>query len=329
MRCAKSATRVALIGLALSVGPAKAPAQTFFQKLFGMAFGSSAKSEGGDAGASRPVPSLGTFSRTSPYGSPDYRSYPDQDYSDYDEDGAYRTLCVRMCDGFYWPVSSRASRQRFYGDARRCEESCDGEARLFYLPRSSDDIAGMVDLQGRTYGRLPMAFAYRKALVNGCTCKPMPWSASELARHAHYGLVERLERERTEAAERQAAAPEAQHDAVAKTEAVAAVETPMVVAELPSEVSAYTGLPVASATPSPAAVAHEETSAEDGAEMPVLGSHAVPGFATVALLTVPGDKSVSRQSPRARGIRTASQQPAGLSSFFGLFWGPAKPVRRH
>ena len=42
-----------------------------------------------------------------------------------DEKGyGYRTLCVRSCDGFYFPISSVASRSRFGLDADLCRASC-------------------------------------------------------------------------------------------------------------------------------------------------------------------------------------------------------------
>jgi hypothetical protein len=51
----------------------------------------------------------------------------------------------------------------------------------------------MVDLAGRKYAELPHAFAYRKKLVQDCTCKPTPWSAEELARHQSYADKEAIE----------------------------------------------------------------------------------------------------------------------------------------
>lgn len=97
----------------------------------------------------------------------------------------YRTLCVRHCDGYYWPVSNAVSRSRFYRDADACRESCSAEASLYYHPvdGGTDD---MVDLMGRSYASLPAAFQYRKSLVHGCTCRPQPWSESEFERHRAY-----------------------------------------------------------------------------------------------------------------------------------------------
>jgi hypothetical protein len=102
----------------------------------------------------------------------------------------YRTLCVRMCDGFYYPMSNGVRRERLYRDNRACMQGCDGEARLFYYPTTGGSVETMVDLAGRSYASLPNAFRYRKTLVEGCACKPAPWSAEEAARHQGYAAGE-------------------------------------------------------------------------------------------------------------------------------------------
>ncbi len=98
----------------------------------------------------------------------------------------YRTLCVRLCDGFYFPISDSVRRGRLYHDNRACQQRCDGEARLFYYPSDGGSVETMVDLAGRSYQSLPNAFRYRNALVAGCACKPAPWSPEAAARHQGY-----------------------------------------------------------------------------------------------------------------------------------------------
>ena len=61
---------------------------------------------------------------------------------------AYRTLCVRLCDGFYFPMSNGVRRDRLYRDNRACMQRCDGEARLFYYPATGGSVETMVDLAG-------------------------------------------------------------------------------------------------------------------------------------------------------------------------------------
>ncbi|HRD74576.1 MAG TPA: DUF2865 domain-containing protein, partial [Hyphomicrobiaceae bacterium] len=109
--------------------------------------------------------------------------------------GAYRTVCVRLCDGFYWPLSYATSRSNFWKDASRCRASCGEDAQLFYLPNTAEP-AEMVDLTGRAYTKLPTAFKYRKTLVENCKCKPEPWAASEAARHKAYADAAEAEESR-------------------------------------------------------------------------------------------------------------------------------------
>lgn len=112
--------------------------------------------------------------------------------------GSFRTLCVRTCDGYYFPISSAATRDDFLIDQNRCSAACGSEARLFYVPASRPDIDNALDISGRPYSALPKAFLYRKSLVNGCSCRAAPWSEAELARHRRYAEVEERLRPRTD-----------------------------------------------------------------------------------------------------------------------------------
>ncbi len=171
---------------ALMIVPAgTASAQGFFQNFFGM--------------FSQPKPQPQAQPRALP--PPDYRQRPQPGWNRAEEieaaprsrnsprSGQYRTLCVRMCDGFYWPINFRSSRDNFYQEANRCKSSCASPARLFYHDNTSGDPGTMIDLAGRAYSRLPTAFQYRKTRIPGCTCKPEPWSQSEINRHAGYAAA--------------------------------------------------------------------------------------------------------------------------------------------
>ena len=104
----------------------------------------------------------------------------------HERSGPVRTLCVRMCDGFYFPISSAASRSELARDADKCSALCSTEASLFYYSAAGGGIDTMVDLMGRAYTSLPNAFKYRKTLVRGCQCRPQPWTEAELQRHRGY-----------------------------------------------------------------------------------------------------------------------------------------------
>ncbi len=98
----------------------------------------------------------------------------------------YRTLCVRLCDGYYFPISTKTTRLGLDTDADRCMASCDGEARLFFHANPGGDVASARDFTGLMYEALPNAFKYLKTRVSGCSCRPAPWSVEETARHRTY-----------------------------------------------------------------------------------------------------------------------------------------------
>jgi hypothetical protein len=103
--------------------------------------------------------------------------------------GGYRTVCVRTCDGYYWPISANVSRSKFYRDADICRSSCGTEAKLYYQSADAGDAKSLIDLQGRPYTRTQTAFMHRKLRMEGCACKPDPWSQAELDRHYQYAVA--------------------------------------------------------------------------------------------------------------------------------------------
>src|SRR5581483_123613 len=141
--------------------------------------------------ARAPPPRFGASARN-PYQS--RRRDPSFFGDDEDDDrprlsGAYRTVCVRLCDGYYFPISFAVTPERFAHDRGVCESSCSGQGRLFVqrsLDGSADDMA---DLQGRPYRQLPTAFRYRSEYVPSCKCQPHPWEAASLDRHRAYALA--------------------------------------------------------------------------------------------------------------------------------------------
>lgn len=142
------------------------------------------------------------------------------------DNGRYRTLCVRTCDGFYFPIGDGVGRERLNRDARTCEARCDGEARLYYYPVNGGSPETMVDLAGRPYAQTQTAFLYRKTLVQGCSCKPAPWSAESAARHRGYKEDDRMLAEMRESERRYAGRPEGDIDAYLMRENDAPQQSP-------------------------------------------------------------------------------------------------------
>lgn len=109
----------------------------------------------------------------------------DGDYSG----GRYRTICVRLCDGYFFPISNAASSGSFRSDLARCEQTCGGTpVRLFVHPTSTETNEDMQDLNGMPYRRLKTAFRFRSTFDAGCKCTAHPWEQQATDRHRLYAL---------------------------------------------------------------------------------------------------------------------------------------------
>jgi hypothetical protein len=160
-------------------------AQSFFERLFG-------------TGDPRPSQPIASEQRRSPVGvrverQPDERAVrePRALREETATSGDHvQSMCVRTCDGFYWPVRFPVARGELKDDARICESTCGTQAKLYTRAGPGVEAEEMKDADGVSYGASATAFAYRRGLVNGCACRPMPWSVSERARHEGYALAE-------------------------------------------------------------------------------------------------------------------------------------------
>jgi hypothetical protein len=84
----------------------------------------------------------------------------------------YRTLCVRLCDGYYFPVSFSTLPNHFQRDAEVCQTQCAAPAELFYHQNPGGSVDQMVAYGSQQpYTSLKSAFRYRKEFVHGCSCK--------------------------------------------------------------------------------------------------------------------------------------------------------------
>lgn len=93
----------------------------------------------------------------------------------------FRTICVRMCDGYYFPISFAATQDRFEHDAQACQSQCGSPAKLYYYPNPGGEVQQSIALDGTAYASLHNAFRYRKELVASCTCKGVPGGPDTVA----------------------------------------------------------------------------------------------------------------------------------------------------
>ncbi|MEQ1717522.1 MAG: DUF2865 domain-containing protein [Hyphomicrobium sp.] len=84
----------------------------------------------------------------------------------------FKTVCVRLCDGYYFPVSFSTLPSHFPQDAEACTSKCAAPTELYYHPNPGGAMDQAVALQSsEPYTKLKTAFRYRKEYVNGCSCK--------------------------------------------------------------------------------------------------------------------------------------------------------------
>jgi hypothetical protein len=88
------------------------------------------------------------------------------------QSGTFRTVCVRTCDGAYFPVSFSTYQARFQDDEKTCKALCPAtEATLFAYRNPGEDINQAVSINGQPYTALPNAFKFRTEFNPSCACK--------------------------------------------------------------------------------------------------------------------------------------------------------------
>lgn len=89
-----------------------------------------------------------------------------------DIDPEATAICVRVCDGGYFPLSAQVGRGRTEGLQELCSALCPGTSARVYTMRKGEDVSKAVALNGDFYAALPNAFLFRKKYDPACACKP-------------------------------------------------------------------------------------------------------------------------------------------------------------
>jgi hypothetical protein len=115
------------------------------------------------------IPLDGGEGRRSYYAAPGYAAPGGQTLSH------LNTVCVRTCDGGFFPIRSNATSFDFARDASTCQQMCPGiETELFYHDVSSGETESMTSAStGAPYSAMPNAFAYKNRKPGektSCSC---------------------------------------------------------------------------------------------------------------------------------------------------------------
>ncbi|GJE41774.1 DUF2865 domain-containing protein [Methylobacterium soli] len=83
-----------------------------------------------------------------------------------------RTVCVRSCDGFLFPLGNLAARRDLPVHEAACAAACPNAATSLYtLPAGEIDLDRAVSLKGQPYRAFALANVYRQKRVADCSCQ--------------------------------------------------------------------------------------------------------------------------------------------------------------
>jgi hypothetical protein len=95
-----------------------------------------------------------------------------------------RTVCVRLSDGYFWPISYATLQDYVISDDALCQASCPTTpVALYFYNNPGEEPEQMRNIYGEAYMSLPTAFAYRNALDTSpsASCKVAPRSDGSLS----------------------------------------------------------------------------------------------------------------------------------------------------
>jgi hypothetical protein len=85
---------------------------------------------------------------------------------------APRPVCVRLCDGYFFPLAASSAPTAQTDEEAACRALCpSANVALYFLPGQSDRIDDAANTRGETYSVLPAAFRYRSAGAPACSCR--------------------------------------------------------------------------------------------------------------------------------------------------------------
>jgi len=168
--------------------------------------------------------------------------------------GTYRTVCVRSCDGYYFPISFSTSQSRFADDERSCKALCPAsEANLYSYRNPGEDINQAVSISGQTYSSSPNAFRFRQEFTASCQCKApgQTWSDAlknidDRASAAQGDIIVTEEQAKRLSQPPGAKAPAGQKKGATAAPATAAATAPSAQTDAPTAASATSSAPAAS-----------------------------------------------------------------------------------
>ncbi len=93
------------------------------------------------------------------------------DYWGYQGYQTVRSVCVRLSDGYFWPISYSTLTDYLGQDSTTCQQMCPNtQVELYYYDNPGQEPEQMRNLSGMPYTSLPNAFAYRTKFDEAASC---------------------------------------------------------------------------------------------------------------------------------------------------------------
>ncbi len=96
---------------------------------------------------------------------------PQIDPEDLAPRGGPKAVCVRTCDGAFFPISYTATKRRMGSLSELCTALCPNAETEVFTYSMSRDIDDSVSASGQTYKSMPYAGKYRAKFDPTCSCK--------------------------------------------------------------------------------------------------------------------------------------------------------------
>ncbi len=105
---------------------------------------------------------------------PTTENHPDGEevFDDGHPTGGAEAICVRQCDGGFFPVSYSARRDNLDDLNTLCKALCPGAEASLYTKSLWKDLDSAISIEGDSYSDHPNAFKFQKTSDASCSCKP-------------------------------------------------------------------------------------------------------------------------------------------------------------
>ncbi len=88
-------------------------------------------------------------------------------YRSIDPNGRYRSVCVRLCDGFFYPIHYSTYGSLLGQDQQSCQSNCAAPAELYVYRNPGQEIEQAVSLNGSAYMDLPSRCEFQEGICEG------------------------------------------------------------------------------------------------------------------------------------------------------------------